>query len=108
MENGLHDSYAQDSSDGMDSFNSPEPSLSTQSPEGVTPTGVPVNSETVNPSLTFMKHGVYMSQSTVSPFPIKSEPSVGMSSEEEALLVIGTTVMDSQVSDHESVHCRTL
>ena len=97
MDNDILDSTAHVLSEEVNSVLPSEPSLSSRVPGGADVIAVSTNSEQVIPSAAFMKHGVYTSQSTVSPFPVKPTPSAGQSSEEEPLLVIGTTVLDSKV-----------
>ena len=79
------------------SFLPSESSVSDDAPKGASSVGVSVKPKQAIPSIDFMKHGVYALQSTVLPFPVKVEPSADVHSEEEPLLVIGTTVMDSKV-----------
>jgi len=81
----------------VDSFFPSEPSVSDDVPKGDNSVNVSLKPNQAIPSSDFMKHGVYALQSTVRPFPVQTEPSTNVHSDEEPLLVIGTTVMDSKV-----------
>ena len=97
MDNGIVDLPTKIPPKEVDSFIPSEPSVSNGASIGVDSVGASVKSTQPISSAVFMKHGVYALQSTVRPFPVKAELSTKANSDEEPLLVIGTTVMDSKV-----------